>query len=75
MIGGYFLFFFLLFLVCLIIFLIFFRHPLFEEIPLNAYNCLPHHHSISDSNVIEETNIFTELISRIQLSTPIHSLD
>ena len=29
----------------------------FEEITLKAYNCLPHHHSISDSNVIEETNV------------------
>ena len=47
----------------------------FEEIPLNAYNCLPHHHSISDYNLIEETNVFTELISRIQLSTPIRSLE
>ena len=36
--------------------------------PMNAYNYLPHHHSIYDSNAIEEINVLTELISRIQLS-------
>jgi hypothetical protein len=40
----------------------------FEDIPMNAYNYLPHHHSIYDSNAIEEINVLTELISRIQLS-------
>jgi hypothetical protein len=40
----------------------------FEDIPMNAYNYLPHHHSIYDSNAIEEINVLTEIISRIQLS-------
>ena len=40
----------------------------FDEIPLKAYNYLPHHQSIYDSNVLEQTNVLAELMSRIQLS-------
>ena len=40
----------------------------FEEIPLKAYNYLPHHQSIYDSNALEQTNVLAELMSRIQLS-------
>jgi hypothetical protein len=40
----------------------------FEDIPLKAYDYLPHHHSIYDANALEQTNVLADLISRIQLS-------
>ena len=40
----------------------------FEDIPLKAYDYLPHHHSIYDANALEQTNVMADLISRIQLS-------
>ena len=40
----------------------------FEEIPLKAYEYLPQHHSIYDTNAMEQTNVLADLISRIQLS-------
>jgi hypothetical protein len=39
----------------------------FEDIPLKAYDYLPHHHSIYDANALEQTNVLADLISRIQL--------
>jgi hypothetical protein len=41
----------------------------FEKIPLKSYEYLPHHHSIYDSNTMEQTNVLADLISRIQLSS------
>ena len=40
----------------------------FEDIPLKAYDYLPHHRSIYDANALEQTNVMADLISRIQLS-------
>jgi hypothetical protein len=41
----------------------------FDDIPLKSYNYLPNHHSIYESNTIEQMNVLSELISRIQLSS------
>jgi hypothetical protein len=40
----------------------------FEELPIKAYDYLPQHHSMYEANNVEQLNVLTELISRIQQS-------
>ena len=40
----------------------------FDELPLKSYDYLPQHHSMYETNNVEQLNVLSELISRIQQS-------